>query len=642
MNSKFYITCMVFWAAGCAVVVGGGLLRGSLQNPGFEEGFASWQGVERSGNEVAIATRAGRGGGHCLRISMRETSTTLPGIHQRLIGLEPGATYRFSSWVRGVKGGEGTSVKLKLDFYNKQGENTSIHPAVMAVEGKGPWRSFAVTAVAEMDAVMADAVVSVTGAGMADIDDVHFEKIAERPALRVSSSTPLGMDPDRREMIQLKAFFKKPYRKGGVPSFEMKIDGTRVAERIEVFRIDERSFSLNALLPPLAPGAHYIIFSSGAKEAAEAIRVEVSPRSRKPAFLGDSGEHRRGDKLFFPIGIYNVTHSEEEYAALAAHGFNMIQGKFPGDLDEFMNSLDLALRYRLAVDVPLYAERRAEKNLPRSLELFRRAGSHPAVLCWKIFDEPDADQNIAIREELPRTYAALKAANPRQPLELTLCQEDAFAYWTRFCDNVQVDRYPIPGGSVSEVYDACVKAKQLMQPWQNLTFVVQCGWTSDLKTQPSVVQARAMVYLALIAGARGISWYSKRETNWDLTTTPLWPRLAEINSEIRTLAKPLLLGKETVVHSNNSKIRLCSRIFAGKLYLLICNQEEVGNNVVLTLPEPPVNTKWGTAAAMGSPDRKWLVENGTVALTLEPLESLTVLLDWTGDALPSARKGEEL
>lgn len=639
MISKLQFSCWVLGATALAAAVGSAAKHHPLQNPGFENGFAAWRGAERFKGEVAIVAGDGRTDRQCLRISMLETSTRLPGVHQRLTGLEPGATYRFSAWARGVKGEEGTAVKLKLDFYNARGEITSIHPAVMAVEGGEPWRPFNVIAIADTDAVVVDAIVTVTGAGMADLDDIHFEKIAERPTLRVSSAMPLGIDPDSPGRVQLNASFKEPYRDKALPSFEMEIDGAAVGERSEVHRVDGCHFVLQAVLPPLAPGTRWITVSSGDQKAAEPIRVEVAPRDRKPLFLGDSGEHRRGNKIFFPIGIYNVEHSEEEYAALIAHGFNMIQGKFPGNLEDFTKSLDLALRYGIAVDVPLYAGGRVAANISKSLELFRQVGGHPAVLCWKIFDEPDADQNVAVREEVPQAYAALKAAKMRQPLELTLCQESTFGYWSRFCDSVQVDRYPLPGGSVSEVYDACVKAKEVMQPWQNLTFVLQCGWTSDLKTQPTVTQARAMVYLALIGGARGISWYSKRETNWDLTVTPLWSHLAAINAEISTLARPLLLGREVVVQSDNDAVRLCARSLDGRLYLLLCNPGDGKAQVTLTIPELPVEAQWSTVTAMDSPSRKWVVKNGVVRLTLNPLESLTMLLNLEQSSALNGKEG---
>ncbi len=357
--------------------------------------------------------------------------------------------------------------------------------------------------------------------------------------------------------------------------------------------------------------------------AARGAEADASLR-RKPAFLGEAGEHQRGEAVFFPIGIYHVRHTEGEYARLAAHGFNTIQGMFPGDPGRFRQSLDLALRHGLAVDVPLYAQGGVAANLPASLRLLKREGRHPAVLCWKILDEPDAKRNAAVRGEVPRVYAALRALGLPQPLELTLSHPDGFGDWTPFCDAVQVDCYPLPGGSVAEVYDACLRARKAMQPWQSLTAVLQCGWTRDLTTQPSVTQARAMVYLALIGGARGIAWYSKREEDgWDLERTPLWPHLAGINREIRALSGPLLRGEEATVRCDDPVLPLRGCLYEGRLYILLCNPRAEPVRAALRLPPG----RWETPRAMDTPSRQWPLEGGVVRVRLAPLESRTVVVE---------------
>src|ERR1700737_3342910 len=67
----------------------------------------------------------------------------------------------------------------------------------------------------------------------------------------------------------------------------------------------------------------------------------VSDRD-KPDSITETGTLLWQGKPFFPIGIYQVNHTDAEYRMLAQNGFNMIQGRFPGSLDTFMESLDLA------------------------------------------------------------------------------------------------------------------------------------------------------------------------------------------------------------------------------------------------------------------------------------------------------------
>jgi hypothetical protein len=338
-------------------------------------------------------------------------------------------------------------------------------------------------------------------------------------------------------------------------------------------------------------------------------------------------------KPFLPIGIYNVNHTAAEYRTLAENGFNMIQGMFPGDLDTFMKSLDLAVIYGIAVDVPLYVSDKVQENFANSLRTIKAAGTHPAVLCWKILDEPDADYHAPIRGEVPDAYLALKAANPEQLFELTLSQDEPLRYWVKYCDIVQIDRYPVPSRPLTDVYDFCRNAKAAMAPWQALIFVIQCGWTPDLKTQPTFDQAHAMVYLALIGGAKGISWYSRQETDpqgklvWDLTTSPLWPRLKEINSEVQSLASPILLGEEVArIKSSVSGVYATGKRWQHKLYLLISNPANSPANTVLTVP-PGIRLR--SARAIGLSGRPTL-DGPNVRVSLGPIDSGTIVCEISG------------
>ena len=335
-------------------------------------------------------------------------------------------------------------------------------------------------------------------------------------------------------------------------------------------------------------------------------------------------------KPFFPIGIYNVNPTAAEYRTLAANGFNMIQGMFPVKLDAFRKSLDLALASNIAVDVPLYVGDQVLEDLAPSLRTLNLAANHPAVLDWKILDEPDAESHASIRDEVPDAYLALKAVHPEQLFELTLSDTHTFSYWSRCCDIIQVDRYPLPSKPLTEVYEFCRDAKNAKAPWQPLIFVVQCGWTADLKTQPTFNQARAMVYLALIGGAKGISWYSRQETAqdgkiiWDLTTSPLWPRLKEINSEIQSLALPILLGEEiTGITSQPCCVYVVGKRWQGRLYLLISNPGDTSADAEITLP-PEMRVESVRAIGLsGNPT----LDGANLRVPLGPIDSGTVICD---------------
>ena len=186
---------------------------------------------------------------------------------------------------------------------------------------------------------------------------------------------------------------------------------------------------------------------------------------------------------------------------------------------------------------------------------------------------------------IPAAYRALKAADPNHPIELTLNSAATQKFWSDFCDIVQPDSYPVPRFPLTEVSDLARNAKSYMQPWQNLSMVVQSGWVPNLSNQPSVAQARSMVYLALIEGAKGIWWYSMRDPGWDLTKTPLWPQMKTINAEIKSLSEPIMLGKTVAgISCDQPKVHFRAFEYQGKTYLLVTNPENEPVTATFTLP----------------------------------------------------------
>jgi hypothetical protein len=275
---------------------------------------------------------------------------------------------------------------------------------------------------------------------------------------------------------------------------------------------------------------------------------------------------------------------EDSYKLLAANGFNAVQGDAVLDLEKFKASLDLAQKYGLAVDVPLYNGMKVKANLANSLEKVKRFANHSSILDWKIFDEPHIHPDGGVAIDIPSAYRALKAADPHHPFELTLNSAATQQFWSNFCDIVQPDVYPLPRFPVTQVSDMAGNAKSLMQPWQNLSIVLQSGWMADLSNQPSVAQARSMVYLALINGAKGIWWYSMHDPGWDLTKSPLWPHMKEINAEVKVLSEPLMLGENVPIKISNPNVQASAKKYRGKLYIMVTNPTDGKSNSTITVP----------------------------------------------------------
>jgi hypothetical protein len=148
--------------------------------------------------------------------------------------------------------------------------------------------------------------------------------------------------------------------------------------------------------------------------------------------------------------------------------------------------------------------------------------------------------------------------------------------------------------------------------------------------QPTFAQARVMLYLALINGAKGIFWYSYSDPGWKLPDTPLWNRFEDLNKETAALAGPIMLGAEPaglkVVSGTPDTpvgvLQCLAREHSGKLYVLLANPSDKPLQVTLTPPEGY------TAASLLSGNAAEL-KDGQVMLELQGTGAETVAFSKT-------------
>jgi hypothetical protein len=564
----------------------------ALENPGFESDLQGWSAVPKNfSGQAEVVTGTFHSGEKSLRVDASEKDNR-PFVLRRVTNLEGGATYRLSAWARGTTGQAGQIAALKIEYYNAAGANTSgAYSKYSPLPANGEWKQIEVTMPADFDTTFASLYVRVMNKGAIFFDDMKFEKVRSAPdivVLQPRMAAPGGTPINAHFEIWLREWNQGTIKlpKGALPvvSFEVQGAGETKTYPAKVESLGEQRFAVSAQLPALAEGDYSITIKSGGWSTQDPARVFVTPKNRQPKNLTDTGTLLWNGKPFFPIGMYHPYQRENDYKLLSENGFNAVQSVGPGDLDRFKADLDLAQKYGLACDVPLYAGGEVKGNLEKSLEGIRRFKDHPSILCWKIIDEPDISSNTSVADEVPEAYRALKAADPVHPIELTMAHDATLEYWSNFCDLVQIDRYPVPARPLTDVYDFARNAVAAKKPWQNLTFVVQSGWVADLSNQPTVAQARSMVYLSLIAGAKGIFWYSMREPSWDLTTTPFWPKMKAINAEIQTLSEPIMLGEVVKgIESDNPKVFFTARRHHDKLFVFLTNPETTPQKATFTL-----------------------------------------------------------
>lgn len=541
-----------------------------LTNPGFEEGAAGWD-IGRFPELIKIDDTVARSGQRSLRIS-DPAGQSMPWAPQGVSGLQGGAVYTFRAWYRTPENADDRwSAALKIEFYNDAGANTLGQYTRSSQPTAGEWRLLELTAEAPPDTTRAAVLVRLFGPGTVWFDDCELVQVQPPPVVVLHPPRQV-VKPGQRTVT----FTVRPAQAWDEAEPPIRImvydDEDNVVEADMTLELrDDGTWQAMMTLPELAPGSYRVEAGLGRKPS-DTARLFVPLRDRKPAMLSDTGTILVDGEPFFPIGLY---HAGGNYRMLADAGFNAVQGSNTMDLDRLGESLDAAAAAGLMVDVPLYWEGRVAENLETSLQKLERYADHPAVLCWKIIDEPDIRPDIT--DEVPDAYAALRAADPMHPIELTLCRPSGFSYWANFCDIMQVDPYPLPRQPLTMVSDWVDTAMAGLEPWQNLTAVLQCGWTHNPFNQPTPEQARCMVYLALIHGAKGIFWYSFRDPGWRLEETPLWEHFPAINAETLELSRPVLSGEpdaQVEVSSPDDVVHWRAWRYDGKTWLLLANPGE--------------------------------------------------------------------
>jgi len=617
--------------AGALVVVCLGLtgytpVRGDEQikllNPSFEEGQQAWSTDSFKRFEGLIETE--RQDAHEGNVSLKLTSRTgseSPWVFQEVAQATPGATYRATVWVKGDGKTVPSLIALRLSSIGETGEvlsarATRVHPPL-----NRQWMQIQVESPAHEKAHHIRCTLQLSGNGTIWLDDVTLSMV--QPPSPITLTPPRQViTPGKNQTAHVSIHLREPRQAEDSPPFGFTItrapSGAPYKPQVEVRRTDAGTFTAAMHLPSVSVGAYEVRCSLPGIDGQGLSRLFVPLASRRPKGLSDTGAFLVDGSPFFPIGLCHV--GPGDYALAAKQGFNCVQGSAAADPDILGRSLDAARDARLLVDVPLYADGRVAANLPLSIQKLKRRRNHRALVSWKIVDQPDFRTEVA--DEVPEVYRALRAQDNTHALALSLADSGQCKFWAHFCDSVQVSAYALPAARLELIAETVSRAREHLEPWQNLTVLLQAGWTKTPMNQPTFAQARAMLYLALISGAKGIFWYAYRDPGWDLAQTPLWGRLREINEETAALAPALLLGTQppTVkVTADNPGLHWTAREHADKIHVLLANPSRAALKVTIDSGFPVVDAPClhGRPAA---------IEQERAVITLQPMGADTVIL----------------
>ncbi|MEN6641964.1 MAG: hypothetical protein ABFE08_05920 [Armatimonadia bacterium] len=577
-----------------------------LTNPGFEEGAEPW--VDPTDAALAAIakrdTEAFRTGKAALHL-VASGPGQYPTVSQKVEAIEPGARYALRVWYRGVLQDPSCAV-LRLEFNDAQGAVLSgQHIRQLAKEER--WLQLIVEAEAPEKAVSGTISLRLVGGSEVWFDDVEMLRTRTAPAL-VGKPARLAFPAGTDGTVALTVTSREDLPESVKPVVTaMGPNAKPVPLTGELTRQDARTLSGEVAFKALPEGTTVWRVKVGANTAeGRLFGVRVK---RQPTSLNERGVLQVAGKTVFPIGIYHAAVSD--YPLLYERGFNVVQGLGTNDATLARSAMAAADKAKLLVDVPLHFGGLVGANLMASQQKIGAFSKSTSILEWKIADEPD--QREPIMDEVPEVYLRLKQKETLRPLGLTVADPATFGYWANFCDTLTVPVFPIPGRPLSLVAERIGAAKKAVQPWQPVWALLQAGWVPGNSNQPSLQQARVMVYLAVISGARGIFWYALRDPGWQLVESPLWTNLKDLNEETARLGEISIERDPVAIEKDNQQVYAAAWAAGEKFTMMVTNAGETAQTATVKLPRAV------TKAEAGKSGVKAEVKDGAVVLTVESL-----------------------
>jgi hypothetical protein len=626
------------------------------RNPGFEDGAKPWSLPK--GFEVVEAASS-HSGAHGLHFTRQDAATY--DLASQRIGFRPGARYLFSAWIRtkGVVGPE-SGATVCMEWSGPKGWIGGAYPD--GRKGDADW--FQVTGVTppipkEATSVAVTLYLRKGMTGEVWFDDVQVTEYAGRPmeAYLIQPAyrglifadeprSPIRVHVDLAETVAGRTW-RPSEGYGGAGDLvlvcRLRVADTPVAEkRVAEFR--SRSFAVELGAPPLTAGEYQVLVfleQGGRKIAEHTLDGRILPAGQRPRVYIDRHCRTIADgKPFFPLGFYLGTIQDADLEKMAAAGFNCVMpyafSSMP--LAKAGELLDVAQRRGIKV---IYSV----KDLYAGTSIFPKGGidgitdadaavrtiverfrSHPAVLAWYLNDELPA----TMRRALEARYRLVRRLDPDHPTWAVLFQVDELADYRHTCDVLGTDPYPIPDRPVTMAGEWARKTRDATGGACAFWQVPQVfDWANYHKNEPperhracTYDEMRAMTYLALVNGAKGLIYYSFFDLQHDrLGFDARWKDVSRLGEEVRSLMPALLAADAPPPEVQVSGGPAWAAFRDGKrLWVLVTNPEKLPATMRLAVPA-------GVGSVRTVSGRTLAVKDGTIVEELKPLACETYLME---------------
>jgi len=330
-------------------------------------------------------------------------------------------------------------------------------------------------------------------------------------------------------------------------------------------------------------------------------------------------------KPFFPLGFYEVSWSipaAERLAMVqdvAKWGYNTVHVGMRGDEydgDGYGAFLDACAKLGIRVIT--------EFDEGRAGSVIRKYRGKSAVMGWNPGDEP-APKGIT-PQEMFRRYDNFKQIDPDHIAYTVICVPSQYANYAAGTDVLAPDPYPVPRRPVDDVYRRFKEAKAAANRVDTALWAVGQafgGQKYDKKGSwprwPDAREFRAMSYLSLMAGAKGIIYYVFSDGSFDIRQAPdLLEAVQAFPAEMCGIVPFVLDGKGELLAEDVDGVYAMAWTLGAERRLVAVNARN--KETTVTLPFA------GTSVMFGAPREVKQLSDGKLSFTLSPLERVVIAL----------------
>ena len=368
-------------------------------------------------------------------------------------------------------------------------------------------------------------------------------------------------------------------------------------------------------LESLSPAERQLFDWGESVEAEFFAHPEPKYRIRDDHVLLENG------KPFFPLGFYDVSWTVPVEQRLrmaqdvAQWGYNTIHVGIQGPEnkgDGYGTFLDACAQLGVRVITEFSGD---------PLPVIEKYRDKPAVLGWNPGDEP-APKGITPAQMFAR-YDRFKQIDPDHIAYTVICVPSQYANYAAGTDVLAPDPYPVPKRGVDVVYRRFKEAKDAADRVDTALWAVGQafgGQKYDKKGAwprwPDAREFRGMSYLALMAGVKGIIYYTYYDGSFDILKAPdLLEAVKAFPAELRELTPFALDGKGELLAEDKDGVYAMAWTLGTERRLVAVNARDKDAEVSLPFS--------GGQVLFGAP-RNLRTDGGRIRFTIPPLERVVV------------------